>query len=186
MLETAPRPILRVPGLVGMGLRPLPLLPLELLLQGLADGIVARHPVLLERLATGRVQRIGIDPNDLPFALVLEAHGGRISLRVVRELGHETAHARISGPLLGLIGLVDGASDGDALFFSRDVVVEGQVEAVVTLRNAIDDAEINLLHELVAWAGSLAGSLQALHRGLLEAVGRVLGRESGKSGGGLP
>ena len=50
---------------------------------------------------------------------------------------------RIAGPLLGLIGLIDGTYDGDALFFSRDLVVEGDVEAVLALRNAIDDAGID-------------------------------------------
>ena len=37
--------------------------------------------------------------------------------------------------------MVDGQLDGDALFFTRELVVEGDTEAVVCLRNAIDDTE---------------------------------------------
>ena len=52
--------------------------------------------------------------------------------------------ARIAGPLAALIGLVHGAYDGDALFFSRDLVIEGDTEAVLALRNAIDNEELDL------------------------------------------
>ena len=54
------------------------------------------------------------------------------------------------------MGLVDGSYDGDALFFSRDLVVEGDVEAVLALRNAIDDAGIDLVADTAALFGPLA------------------------------
>src|SRR3990172_3894532 len=95
MLELAPSPVSRVPGFVALALRPLPLMPLELLLQRLAAGIVMRLPCLLDRLKACLGRRIGIDPNDLPFAILLEPKDGTIRVRVVRELGHEPTHARI-------------------------------------------------------------------------------------------
>jgi predicted lipid carrier protein YhbT len=42
-----------------------------------------------------------------------------------------------------LVGMLDGSYDGDALFFSRDLVIEGDTSAVLALRNALDDAEID-------------------------------------------
>ena len=45
--------------------------------------------------------------------------------------------------------------DGDALMFSRDLVIEGDVEAVLALRNAIDDAQLDLVTELSAVFGPL-------------------------------
>jgi len=39
--------------------------------------------------------------------------------------------------------MIDGTYDGDALFFSRDLVIEGDTEAVLALRNAIENAELN-------------------------------------------
>ena len=156
MLEAPQSPVVPLPGLVALALRPLPLLPLQLLLQGMAAGIAQRHPELLGRLAAYRGRCIAIDPSDLPFAMLLEPRDDAITLRVVRELGCGKADARIRGPIIALMGLVDGRYDGDALFFSRDITVEGDIEAVLALRNAVDDAQIDLSDEAAAWAGPLA------------------------------
>ena len=51
------------------------------------------------------------------------------------------------------MGLIDGSYDGDALFFSRDLVVEGDIEAVIALRNAIDDAGVDLVADTAALLG---------------------------------
>lgn len=53
------------------------------------------------------------------------------------------------------MGLIDGSYDGDALFFSRDLVVEGDIEAVIALRNAIDDAGVDLVADTAALLGPL-------------------------------
>ncbi|HEC14815.1 MAG TPA: lipid carrier protein, partial [Rhodospirillales bacterium] len=47
--------------------------------------------------------------------------------------------------------------DGDALFFSRDLAIEGDTGAVVALRNAVDGAEIDLIEDLVSNLGPFAG-----------------------------
>ena len=156
MLEGPQSPVMPLPGLVTLALRPLPLLPLQLLLQGMVVGIAKRHPELLERLAACRGRSIGIDPSDLPFAMLLVPQEDAVTLRLVRALGHGSADARICGPIVALMGLVDGKYDGDALFFSRDIAVDGDIEAVLALRNAVDDASIDLLHEAAAWAGPVA------------------------------
>src|SRR3990167_1532924 len=115
MLEPGPKPLMRLPGLVAFALRPLPLFPLQLLLQGIVDSITRRHPELHERLETIHGRCIGIDPSDLPFAMLLEPRAHAIALRVVRELRHGSLDARIRGPILALIGLVNGSYDSDAL-----------------------------------------------------------------------
>ncbi|MEY8120909.1 SCP2 domain-containing protein, partial [Falsihalocynthiibacter sp. BN13B15] len=68
--------------------------------------------------------------------------------------------ANIAGPMSALLGLVHGAFDGDALFFSRDLVIEGNTEAVLALRNAIDDAELDIGAELQAVSGPFARPLR--------------------------
>lgn len=40
--------------------------------------------------------------------------------------------------------MIDGEDDGDAMFFARDLVINGDTEAVVSLRNAIDDIDGSL------------------------------------------
>ena len=73
----------------------------------------------------------------------------------VRKLPHDVP-VRIAGPLVGLLGLIDGSYDGDALFFSRDLTIEGDVEAVVALRNAIDSEDVDLVADAAALQGPLA------------------------------
>jgi predicted lipid carrier protein YhbT len=52
--------------------------------------------------------------------------------------------------------MIDGALDGDALFFSRDLRVSGDTEAVVALRNALDDFEGSALDSVVRSFGLLS------------------------------
>jgi O2-independent ubiquinone biosynthesis accessory factor UbiT len=174
MLGPAHDPLTRLPVLWGLVLRPLPLLPLQLALQSVVRFIAMRQPALRDRLQSIAGSRIGIDPSDLPFSIVLEPHTSTIALTVVRNLRPETAAARIRGPFLALLGLIDGTYDGDALFFSRDIIIEGDVEAVLALRNAIDDAEINLADETVACVGSLSFTASRVVRYALASCAEIL------------
>ncbi len=147
MLQPTSQQVLRLPGIIAWVIRPLPLLPLQIVLRRFLAGILERHPDLVGRLSGFELRRIAIWPNDLPVVIVLEPRDGTISLQVARTLDGEAFDARICGPLFALIGLVDGDYDGDALFFSRDLIVEGDIEAVLALRNAIDDADVDLVGE---------------------------------------
>lgn len=60
-----------------------------------------------------------------------------------------------------LLGLLEGRCDADALFFSRELSVTGDIEAMLALRNALDDSAIDLPREL----GRLAGPLSFLVAG---------------------
>ena len=42
--------------------------------------------------------------------------------------------------------------DGDALFFSGALEISGDTSAVLALRNALDDAELDLTEELASWS----------------------------------
>ena len=76
--------------------------------------------------------------------------------------GEGEGTARIAGPLAALLGLVHGAYDGDALFFSRDLVIEGDTAAALALRNAVDDAELDLSEEIASMSGPFAAPLQKI------------------------
>jgi predicted lipid carrier protein YhbT len=173
-----------LPALLTGALRPLPTAPLELLLQRLVDSILVRHPRLLDRMSGEGTRRFGIDPLDLPFALIIETHDAQLGLRVVSRLDDRQVDARIAGNLLALLNLVNGRHDADALFFSRDLVVEGDIGAVLALRNAIDNAELDLLCEAAQLAEPLSGLAERTARaaaGVLTAVvaalpGSLLGR----------
>lgn len=176
MAPAASQHILRIPGPVARLLSPLPVAPLEIGLRHLLAGILARHPTLVERLAADKPRRIAIAPSDLPFVVVLQTGNADIALKIERKGNLASVDATISGPLFALMGLVDGEFDGDALFFSRDISVEGDMEAVIALRNAIDDADIDLLSEAAASLGRPAVPVARAGRRLAIAFARVIGQ----------
>jgi predicted lipid carrier protein YhbT len=53
--------------------------------------------------------------------------------------------------------MIDGSLDGDALFFSRDLRISGDTEAVVTLRNALDDLDGSVVDTVLRSFGPLSG-----------------------------
>ncbi|MDA5093763.1 SCP2 sterol-binding domain-containing protein [Aliiroseovarius sp. KMU-50] len=148
----------QLPPLAARALRRLPLTPLSFSLTAYARRIAKHHPGLFRRLGEFDHTRFVIDPTDLPFVIEMQPNGGQPKIKVVRGSGQ--GEARIAGPLAGLLGLVHGAYDGDALFFSRDLVIEGDTSAALALRNAIDDAELDLSAEVAQISGPLAAPLQ--------------------------
>lgn len=153
-----------IPTAVGLGLRQLPLGPLALATDLIARSVARSHAGMFARLGVHANKRFLIDPTDLPFVFVLTPEMDNPSVAVSRSGDGLPFDARIAGPIAALIGLVHGAYDGDALFFSRDLVIEGDVEAVLALRNALDDAELDLVVEAAAAMGPLASPAQQLGR----------------------
>jgi len=167
-LPPLPRPIAALAGI-------LPLAPLGLLLDHLAAGIASRHPRLFTRLGSHRGKTFLIEPTDLPFAFRLDVAGAAPVVEPVRRGCGTAFDARIAGPLSALLGMIHSSFDGDALFFSGDLVIEGDTEAVLALRNALDDAELDLATELGHAAGPLEPALAALRPHLLPRVERLTG-----------
>ena len=154
-------------------LRPLPTAPLEFVLQRLANSILTRHPGLLDRLGSEGARRFGIRPLDLPFAMVIEMRDAAVRLSVVSQLDGQKVDARISGNFVSLLELINGRHDGDALFFSRDLAVEGDIGAVLALRNAIDNEELDLLHEVAQLAQPWPGVAEQMIRTAAHALAHV-------------
>ncbi len=132
------------------------------------DTVLKRHPGVFDRLGEQARKRYAFVPTELPFTFVVEP--GRRSLRVLRKYAPTRAHATAAGSILLLLELLEGRSDGDAAFFSRDLVVSGDMEAMVALRNALDDSGIDLPRDLGASAGTFGP--------LLTWAGRVLRRRT--------
>ncbi|MGO8868952.1 MAG: SCP2 domain-containing protein [Alphaproteobacteria bacterium] len=168
--EVGPSSPLSLALLAGLALRPVPLPMLQPLLRLAAGAVVRRHPALLARLEGFEDARFLIDPVDLPIAFLLRLGGGRLELGAVgMDAGAQGATAVVRGPLLILLDMLEGRIDGDAVFFMRDLTIEGDTEAVVALRNAIEAAEIDLAGDMA----SLLGPLQGLGRAGLGAMTRL-------------
>ena len=143
--------------LAGLALRPLPPVLLQPALNVAVSVLRRRHPEVFERLAGNGDPVIVIDPIDLPFVFVLSAGSAAARLTAHADAGEVEAAATIRGSLLTLVELLEGRLDGDALFFSRQLAVEGDMEAVVALRNAVDGAELDLAAVALSLLGPLAG-----------------------------
>lgn len=141
--------------LAGLLARPLPPQMLQPVLSAAFAVLNRRHPDLFERLSCLADPLFLIDPTDLPLVFLLDADPNHPRLTAARESDGRAA-ATIRGPLLTLIDLLEGRMDGDALFFSRALSIEGDTEAVVALRNAVDDAGIDLRGDILASIGPLA------------------------------
>lgn len=125
--------------------RPMP--PLFLIqpaLAWIARGVKRRHPGMFTRLGAHQATRFLIEPRGLPFVLYLRPDPRNLVLRALPTHAQPAHDARISATFLNLLRMIDGEQDGDAMFFARALVVSGDTEAVVSLRNAIDDLDGSL------------------------------------------
>ncbi|MFC3086821.1 ubiquinone anaerobic biosynthesis accessory factor UbiT [Tabrizicola soli] len=167
----------RLPRALGLAARPLPLPPLNLLLGRLTRRLSDAHPAMLRRLGDHAARRFLIDPLDLPWVLLLQPQDAAMTAHPrARPPAHD---ARIAGTLSAFLAMMHGAEDGDALFFSRDLTVEGDTAAVLALRNAMDDAELDLTEELAALSGPFARPLRRVLAGAERATGLHLHRIGG-------
>lgn len=170
------------PQPIAHALRPLPLAPLGLALTALSRRLSARHPGMLRRLGNYAAHAVLLDPTDLPFVLRMEpASGPRVT--VYRRGRAPAAVARIAGPLAALTGMLHGRYDGDALFFSRDLTIEGDTAVVLALRNALDDAELDLSAELATLAGPFGPAVRSWIALVERTSGLSLHREDLMTGG---
>lgn len=115
--------------------------------------IASNHPGMFARLSPYERADFLIAPRELPFALHLRPDPAAPMLRAVPRNRLPRHDAMIEGPFFLLLQLVDGESDGDAAFFSRDLVVTGNTEAVVCLRNALDDVDGSIAEETASLFG---------------------------------
>jgi O2-independent ubiquinone biosynthesis accessory factor UbiT len=116
--------------------------------------IAERHPSLFARLGPHQRTDFLIDPVDLPFALHLRPDPAALVFRAVPRDAAPQAGAVIRGRFMLLLELMDSEEDGDAAFFSRDLEVTGNTEAVVRLRNALDDVDGSIAEETAAMFGA--------------------------------
>lgn len=146
----------------------LPVAPLCAFLQPILGRVVrriaARHPEIFARIAPYQTADFVILARELPFALHLRPDPEAPLFRAVPRGSLPRHDARIEGPFLLLLSLVDGEDDGDAAFFSRDLVISGNTEAVVSLRNALDDVEGSIAQETADLFGPAGRALLGMLR----------------------
>lgn len=168
---TPPRDLLTV--LAGRLLAPFPKAPLGWAARALCRRAVAQRPGLPERLSAFIGRRVCLAPSDLPvaFELTLTDDVPQVAVFEATEQ-REPADAMVAGSLADLVALAEGRADGDSLFFSGQLRISGDTELTLALRNALDDARLDLEELLIG----TARPAQPLVRHLLGAWARLHGR----------
>lgn len=163
-----------LPGAVRILIRPLPRPPLSIFLTLMVRRLADRFPEVFERLGEYPSLSLMIDPTDLPIRFRLLLAGAQSRVDVIADGAADAAAAYVRAPLLVLLGLLDGTYDADALFFSRDLAIEGDTEIVLAVRNAIEEADLRPA-QLIGLAGPPARIFDQIVRQGLALARRRLG-----------
>ena len=161
--------------LAGLGLAALPPAPAQPALAQALRTMRRRHPNVFSRLEDLGEAEFLVDPVDLPVHFRLRPAGHAPALTLHRGPPAPGWTAALRAPIATLLALLQGRCDGDAAFFGRDLVVEGDMAAALTLRNALDNAEVRLPDDLLAALGPLARPAASAAARLVPAAARLGG-----------
>ena len=128
----------------------LALAPLGLALTDALRRAARVNPDAFARLGAYREAVFIIAPVEAPVDFILEPLGAEGRITAVPRYPRRACAARISGPLLQLLGVFDGSLDADSAFFRRQVRVQGDMEAMTALHNVMDSAEFQIIDLLPA------------------------------------
>ena len=167
------RPTLSPVLLAGLALKAMPLSALNALLSKAMNVMITRHRDVFERLNCLDNATFLIDPTDLPFSFLLRPDLESPSLTAVKTVNPDDVTASIHGSFSDLACLLEGSVDGDALVFSRDLIIEGDTEAVLALRNAVDGGNIQIKEDLASTFGPLSIVASKAADGVIALFGRA-------------
>ncbi len=146
---------------LGFAAKPIPVTILQRIINKFVDKLVADNPEFITRLSCIDSPSWCIVPTDLPFVFYIsiaevdETEKLNVDVYKKDEL-YPTAKATIYASIVHLIQMMSGQTDGDAMFFGRDLHIEGSTEAVVALRNAMDGSGIDIEEKIVEYSGIFA------------------------------
>ncbi len=153
---------------------PIPLPIVQRAAQLALDRILHRHPKLIGRLGAHANRSVCFGPTDLPFEFVIRPSAKRVAaFPRGRSLRHD---AKVAGPFFLLLALAEGRLDGDAEFFGRQLSIEGDMEAVLALRNAMENESLDFVSDLAPSNRFLRTAVKALLGRIREAALKNGGR----------
>ncbi len=162
------------PSLIRRSTQRLSCVVVQPLLTHIVRRVAARHPSLFARLGAHQTSDFIIDPVGFPFVLHLRPDPNDLEFTAIPRVSVQTATATIRGRFLLLLELLDSEVDGDAAFFSRDLELTGDTEAVLRLRNALDDVDGSIAEEAAGMFGAIGRFVLRHLRGrYTETMGRA-------------
>lgn len=134
-------------------LRPAPALFYRPVLRQIVRRVTCLHPGIFSRLGEASRKTILINPTNMPVVFLVKPRPEHPSVHAYKNAKYLHFDASITGSLLTLLRMMDGRIDGDAVFFTRDLLIDGDTEAIVSLRNALDDVEGSIADDIAACFG---------------------------------
>jgi predicted lipid carrier protein YhbT len=128
---------------------------MQVMLRRIAERTARSQPEVFARLGEHTAKRFLIDPSDLPLVLLLAPDPLHPRFTAHRRTALPPHEARISATFGTLLKLLDGTLDADAVFFNRELLVTGELEAALSLRNALDDYRGDLVDDALRALGVL-------------------------------
>jgi predicted lipid carrier protein YhbT len=110
--------------------------------------MLKKHPKIFDKISKDNYSFI-IYPYDLPFKFYMEPTNNP-KLIAIHKKEDIISSATIKGSLVNLLKMLEGKLDGDAAFFSKEIIIEGSTQASVALRNAIDSEDVNIINDLTS------------------------------------
>ena len=164
--------IATAPVWIGVLAWAVPISLLDFTIVRLINQMVAAHPQLNDRLERHADAVFLLDPTDLPVLFRVQP-SAPAPVRSLRRPCPCDVHIR--APMAAFLSMLHGAQDGDALFFSRELAIAGDTEAVLALRNAIDAAEIDLTADFAQLFGPFRTQVERSARAFLPVFEHLTG-----------
>lgn len=120
------------------------------------------YPNVFLKVAQNGEESFLIKPTDLPFNFYMVISQSGSGITVESKTSELTANATITASLADLLKMLEGKLDGDAAFFSKNLIIEGSTASVVKLRNAIDAENINIISSLTSNLGIFSKIIKRL------------------------
>jgi len=117
---------------------------------------------LFARLGDSCKKRFLINPRNMPFFLLLQPDPDSPQLHAYNRGRHVEHDVCLSATFQVLLRMIDSQTDSDALFFNRDLIITGDTEAIVALRNALDDMDATLADDVADCFGPLSRPVRSL------------------------
>lgn len=134
--------------LLGFFIKKIPVPVIQFFLNYSMQKMHKKYPRIFEKFDNSTDNTFLIIPTDLPFNFKLTIDPQHPTLKLVNNNYDETVSASIKASIENLLKMFEGNLDGDAAFFSKELIIEGSTAAIVTLRNAIDSEEIDVINDL--------------------------------------
>ncbi len=116
-----------------------------------------QHPKVITKMAEFSPARLVLVPADMPFCFFVEFTKDSLQINIIDSNAYSGSNLTIvTASLEVFIKMLEGDLDGDALFFSRQLMVEGDTTIVVALRNILEAESVNIKKDVNETLGVFA------------------------------